>query len=234
MKLDDTIDLWRKVYQRGYARDRHDEHTRAELTRRLSLIERPARLLDLGCGHCEWLNTYLEHGAEINLVDSADLTAHFAAADGARFRQADVLELEGQLEPVYDLVVASKLIHNIPLQDHARMMRLMASVCAPGGCAMVSVASVRDPARLSRDRPLSRNGTREYLTGVAHGRSAYRCYFGADDADNLVIADFELLSKEEFSAPSGIPGHEARRYWQLVLNRREAGAPPASRETDEE
>ena len=78
MKLDDTIDLWRKVYESGYALDRHDRHTRDELRRRLQPIPPPARLLDLGCGRCEWLSVYLEHGAEVDLVDAADFSTRFA------------------------------------------------------------------------------------------------------------------------------------------------------------
>ena len=223
MKVDDTIGLWRKVYERGYAVDRGDTHTRAELDRRLAALPRPARLLDLGCGHCEWLDTYLARGAEVDLVDAADLSARFAGVDGTRFLQADVLRLHEHLDHAYDLVVVSKLIHNIPREQHARLMGLVARATAPGGLSLVSVASVSDPARLSRDRPLSPNGTREYLTGVEHGRSAYRCYFGSSDVDALVMPDFELLSKEEFTAPSGIPGHEPRWYWQLVLERRRPG-----------
>lgn len=219
MKVNDTIGLWQKVYERGYALDRHDEHTRAELARRLGSIEPPAQVLDLGCGHCEWLDTYLKHGAEVDLVDAADLSAHFAAIDGARFRQADVLLMDGVLDREYDLVVVSKLIHNIPKAHHESLMRLVARATAPGGLSLISVASTSDPARLSRDKALSPNGSREYLTGVEHGRSAYRCYFAGDDVDDLMGETFELLSKEEFSAPSGIPDHEPRWYWQLVLRR---------------
>ena len=131
-----------------------------------------------------------------------------------------MLELPAALDGVYDLVVVSKLMHNIPLQHHRRLMRLVSRRTAAGGLSLISVASSRDPARLTHDQPLSPNGTREYFTGVTHGRTAYRCYFEWRDVEELVGDEFDLLSGEEFSAPSGIPGHGPRSYWQVVLRRR--------------
>ena len=205
---------------RGYASNRGDEFTKQVVGRMLGLQGPSVRLLDLGCGYCEFLAEYRRHCESVVLVDGVDLEENFAGMEKVVFRRSDVLDASDFLGTDFDVVVASKLIHNIPRELHDEAFGQIAVCTKPGGTCIVSVASIDDPARLTLDVRLSPDAGDSYLSGGTHGREAYRFYFHREQVMSHLLPWFEPILVREFAVASGVEGHSDRLYWMFVGRRK--------------
>ncbi|MBN9561108.1 MAG: methyltransferase domain-containing protein [Alphaproteobacteria bacterium] len=130
-------------------------------------LERPARIVDLGCGAGN-VSAILKQrfpDADVLGVDgsAAMLEKARAAAPGCRFVEADATAWRPD-EPL-DLIYSNAALHWLP--DHAALFPRLLSLLAPGGCLAVQMPAMHDaPFRALQYTVAARGPWAERLRGV--------------------------------------------------------------------
>lgn len=216
-----SIRLWESAYKKGYPRNRTDPYTQKVIEQCLSKLTYPINLIDVGCGYCSFIDSYVKHCNMVFLVDSVDFSKNFEENTKVQFVRCNLLELTEHVKSQFNITIISKLLHNIPLSDHHRCMNQIFSVTQEGGIIILTVASINDPDRISSDTPLLLSSRGEYITGLKQGFPTYRYYFTIEDVRQLAAMHqkLEIISIEEFTAQSGLPKHPDRYYWMALMRK---------------
>ena len=105
----------------------------------------PARVLDVGCGPGMGSRRLLEHGYEVVGVDYNERAVAFARilAEGGRYVQADIRDLDGTLEGPFDAAVCIEVLEHVPPEHRQRLFEGVLATLKPGGRFVVTTPSSR-------------------------------------------------------------------------------------------
>ncbi len=92
------------------------------------------QVLDIGCGHGEFLEVMRETGVEAKGIDLSEESVHYCLAKGLQVEQADLFPyLDGLADRSLDGIFSSQVVEHLPVNSIPKMIELCSAKLRQGG-----------------------------------------------------------------------------------------------------